>query len=229
MRRGFTLIELLVVIAIIAILAAILFPVFAKAREKARQTSCLSNVKQLMLGIKMYVQDYDEINPAARNCIANAAGTAWATGLPLTDTISKRPGCAGENFVAWFDVIQPYIKNRQIMVCPSDQVGYLCGWKGVQNGLNPDAAHPQQSYGYNCNFNHLRESKIGHPSETAQIGDNCRNIDFNGTDLGCYYDDPRHNDGWNVGYADGHAKWQRGSVGVAGSSYMALPVALFNP
>ena len=60
MKRGFTLIELLVVIAIIAILAAILFPVFAKAREKARAASCLSNMKQLAIGISMYVQDYDE-------------------------------------------------------------------------------------------------------------------------------------------------------------------------
>jgi len=63
MRRGFTLIELLVVIAIIAILAAILFPVFARAREKARQSSCLSNVKQLDLAVQMYIQDYDEMLP----------------------------------------------------------------------------------------------------------------------------------------------------------------------
>lgn len=64
-EKGFTLIELLVVIAIIAILAAILFPVFARAREKARQTSCLSNLKQLALGVLMYTQDYDEILPTA--------------------------------------------------------------------------------------------------------------------------------------------------------------------
>ena len=64
MRRGFTLIELLVVIAIIAILAAILFPVFARAREKARQTACLNNVKQLSLAVMQYTQDYDEILPA---------------------------------------------------------------------------------------------------------------------------------------------------------------------
>jgi len=67
MRKGFTLIELLVVIAIIAILAAILFPVFARAREKARQTSCLSNVKELGLGLMMYVQDYDECFPYGRH------------------------------------------------------------------------------------------------------------------------------------------------------------------
>ena len=66
MRRGFTLIELLVVIAIIAILAAILFPVFARAREKARQTSCLSNVKELALALLMYSQDYDETIPQRR-------------------------------------------------------------------------------------------------------------------------------------------------------------------
>ncbi|MFN7017537.1 MAG: prepilin-type N-terminal cleavage/methylation domain-containing protein, partial [Fimbriimonadales bacterium] len=69
-RHGFTLIELLVVIAIIAILAAILFPVFAQAREKARQTSCLSNCKQIGLGITMYVNDWDETFPRNDDCIA---------------------------------------------------------------------------------------------------------------------------------------------------------------
>jgi prepilin-type N-terminal cleavage/methylation domain-containing protein len=76
-RRGFTLIELLVVIAIIAILAAILFPVFARAREKARQTSCLSNVKQLSLGMLMYTQDYDERLPRC-DCNSYHQGTCWA-------------------------------------------------------------------------------------------------------------------------------------------------------
>ncbi|MCD6352263.1 MAG: DUF1559 domain-containing protein, partial [Armatimonadetes bacterium] len=90
MRRGFTLIELLVVIAIIAILAAILFPVFAKAREKARQASCMSNLKQIALGLLMYVQDYD----GRFMCIRQGPG-------------------------GWNKNVQPYVKNWQVFVCPS--------------------------------------------------------------------------------------------------------------
>jgi len=97
MKRAFTLIELLVVIAIIAILAAILFPVFAQAREMARSASCLSNEKQLGLGVMMYVQDYDEIYPR----------TSYLDG-------------AGPNDYTWTYVIQPYVKNVQVFVCPSD-------------------------------------------------------------------------------------------------------------
>ena len=102
MKRGFTLIELLVVIAIIAILAAILFPVFAKAREKARQASCLSNVRQLMTAILSYAQDYDE-------------------SLPLT------PDPGAMSYLWWDITVQPYIKNTQVLVCPSDRTR-TCGY-----------------------------------------------------------------------------------------------------
>ena len=97
--RAFTLIELLVVIAIIAILAAILFPVFAQAREKARQTSCLNNLKQIGLGATMYAQDYDENLPFPYN-LAN--WDRWC-----------------EDGVTWRQRILPYTKNSQIFVCPS--------------------------------------------------------------------------------------------------------------
>jgi prepilin-type N-terminal cleavage/methylation domain-containing protein/prepilin-type processing-associated H-X9-DG protein len=96
-RHGFTLIELLVVIAIIAILASILFPVFARARENARRSSCQSNLKQIGLGLLQYSQDYDEQMPPA-----------WiGTGLVF-------PGNA-----RWMDVAQPYMKSTQVFDCPS--------------------------------------------------------------------------------------------------------------
>jgi prepilin-type N-terminal cleavage/methylation domain-containing protein len=85
--KGFTLIELLVVIAIIAILAAILFPVFARAREKARQSSCLSNVKQITLGTQMYVQDYDEKFPFALASITSRV----TGGISQSTTTETRP------------------------------------------------------------------------------------------------------------------------------------------
>jgi prepilin-type N-terminal cleavage/methylation domain-containing protein/prepilin-type processing-associated H-X9-DG protein len=95
--RGFTLIELLVVIAIIAILAAILFPVFAQAREKARQASCLSNIKQIALGTMMYIQDYDETFPKLVITPPPAPRQSWAT-------------------FTWQDAVGPYIKNGTISV-----------------------------------------------------------------------------------------------------------------
>ncbi|MBC8142818.1 MAG: DUF1559 domain-containing protein [Armatimonadetes bacterium] len=105
-RTAFTLIELLVVIAIIAILAAILFPVFAQAREKARQTSCLSNIKQISLGLIQYQQDFDETVPFNREC-NNPGGT---------------PCIADRVIVGWMDLVDPYIKSRQVFKCPSDTV-----------------------------------------------------------------------------------------------------------
>ncbi len=98
-RRGFTLIELLVVIAIIAILAAILFPVFARARENARKANCMSNVKQLGLGFQQYKQDYDETWPAMY-----WSGSRWEP-YPYY----------------WGGEIQPYVKNSKIFLCPSKQ------------------------------------------------------------------------------------------------------------
>ena len=109
---AFTLIELLVAIAIIAILAAILFPVFAQAREKARQTSCLSNIKQIGLGLLMYTQDYDEQFPRADYTLP--AGTP----SPLNPAASG--GFAGRiNHYKWQTWVLPYIKNTQIFFCPS--------------------------------------------------------------------------------------------------------------
>jgi len=98
-RSGFTLIELLVVIAVIAILSAMLFPVFAQVRDKARAASCLSNTRQIALGLAMYSQDYDEmLTPAL---ILYPAGQSYTTSF-------------------WYDLIQPYAKSRAILKCPSD-------------------------------------------------------------------------------------------------------------
>jgi prepilin-type N-terminal cleavage/methylation domain-containing protein/prepilin-type processing-associated H-X9-DG protein len=107
--KAFTLIELLVVIAIIAILAAILFPVFAQAREKARQTTCLSNVKQTGLGVMMYVQDFDEGYPC--NWFGSGSAEPWR----YRDPVNGNPN----NRYRWMDAVQPYIKNAQLFGCPS--------------------------------------------------------------------------------------------------------------
>jgi prepilin-type N-terminal cleavage/methylation domain-containing protein/prepilin-type processing-associated H-X9-DG protein len=106
--RGFTLIELLVVIAIIAILAAILFPVFAQAREKARQSSCLSNQKQIGLAILSYAQDADETIPQNEYAYKLGAGGAVTAGV-----------AQDYNNVKWMDAVQPYVKNAAIFNCPS--------------------------------------------------------------------------------------------------------------
>jgi prepilin-type N-terminal cleavage/methylation domain-containing protein/prepilin-type processing-associated H-X9-DG protein len=102
-RKAFTLIELLVVIAIIAILAAILFPVFAQARESARMTSCLSNMKQIGLALRMYCQDYDETNTSIYQ--------GWGTGDPNNDD---------QQGWMWRNAIEPYTKNKNILACPSN-------------------------------------------------------------------------------------------------------------
>jgi prepilin-type N-terminal cleavage/methylation domain-containing protein/prepilin-type processing-associated H-X9-DG protein len=129
---GFTLIELLVVIAIIAILAAILFPVFARARENARRASCQSNLKQIGLGIMQYTQDYDESLPRSRN-----AGVT----LPANGTIASGTPA----WVPWQFVIQPYVKSYQLFKCPSSSSS---GFTTNSNDLVPRS---YQSNGGNVN------------------------------------------------------------------------------
>jgi prepilin-type N-terminal cleavage/methylation domain-containing protein len=156
-KQAFTLIELLVVIAIIAILAAILFPVFARARENARRTSCLSNLKQIGLGIMQYTQDYDERYPLTLWGGPSRTSTPGTTHTFQTNT--SMPGArfwvndgygAGTNrsqgyFVSWMDLIHPYVKSTQLFVCPSF---------GKSSVTDPRAP----SYGYNLLINRFRDT-----------------------------------------------------------------------
>ena len=207
MRRGFTLIELLVVIAIIAILAAILFPVFARAREKARTASCLSNVKELALGVTMYAQDYDETNPGCYRDRNNAPiGPVWQyTG----------------NYWYWDDMIYPYVKNLQIYICPSgtsSRSDYMASQYSMAGShTNPGTklssiAKPAQEillfdgrhrtcgrpHGYRLDSNGSWKWCYGYPAvnEFEFPGDNTYARDMS-----------RHNNGCNYAFADGHAKW----------------------
>lgn len=203
-RRGFTLIELLVVIAIIAILAAILFPVFAKAREKARQSSCLSNVKQIATAILSYAQDYDERMPLEAGYIPTAtflAGPEWP------------------NY--WWQQVEPYMKNLQILACPSSSV------KSVNSGNTSDTRYTI-NYGYNLLASGQSLGTCKLPSETGINVDGVNNYwrlyDSTATGTAYVWATKIHNDGFNANFADGHAKWINGapfssaqSVAIAGT------------
>jgi prepilin-type N-terminal cleavage/methylation domain-containing protein/prepilin-type processing-associated H-X9-DG protein len=206
-RKAFTLIELLVVIAIIAILAAILFPVFAQAREKARSISCLSNDKQLGLALMMYAQDNDERYPFGHISDADAAGDAQS----------------------WVDSIQPYVKSRLLHRCPSDS---SAAWNATDEprttsyGLNAYFTPNHAPY-----FG-LAMAGITYPADcivVAELADPVTEDHFmpmmwgnppkvndpNGREEQWDADkvEPkqvairRHTEGSNYAFADGHAKW----------------------
>ncbi len=209
-KLGFTLIELLVVIAIIAILAAILFPVFARARENARRTSCLSNVKQMGLALMQYAQDYDETLPH----YAFATTQMPPDGVPAFDAWF------------WYQMTFPYHKSRQSYICPSSPkqdtptfFNYGANVLVLTNGTF---------------FPPLKLAAISATASTYMFMDAgiyAMNLTDATTAGGAYYlpgaggagvagttdypsdfNNGRHLGGVNVGFADGHAKWLRSSV-----------------
>ena len=210
-RRGFTLIELLVVIAIIAILAAILFPVFARAREKARQASCQSNLKQLALGVLMYAQDYDERTCGAYGNSSNPSGIPRPRGPVTGDT----------NWWKWPDLIYPYINNLQVYICPSAPGG-TCRYAGNQDALNGSHTSPGRMLAWHARpaehimlYDAPSHRSCGRPHGYRLDGDGpwayCYGIpavDENKFAPGNQYaqDFERHNEQCNYSFMDGHVK-----------------------
>jgi len=220
--RGFTLIELLVVIAIIAILAAILFPVFARAREKAKSASCLSNVKQLTLGLMMYVGDYNDTIPM--------------TGAGFWDGGGNWTGCCN---LRWYTSIFPYLKNQEILACPSvrGQLGYVavCRTQAsilselsspATTGIITDAYRPQPRL--DSGQDYADGSPVYAPAKLQQP----TNAPWGGPPpcsggLANALPADRHNRGVNVGYLDGHAKWQ--GVVVFSGDRAIIPASKWDP
>jgi prepilin-type N-terminal cleavage/methylation domain-containing protein/prepilin-type processing-associated H-X9-DG protein len=218
-RNGFTLIELLVVIAIIAILAAILFPVFARARENARRASCQSNMKQIGLGMLQYSQDYDETFVRTRNFI-NAQTVMWDTLIQPYTSVRSQPAA-----------------SPQIFQCPSDYLARTTGTArsyGIPTNKESNLARPALFFGDNVSANNDRGgrklSEISDPAGTLMVVEhpypNNRFGDGSGGQTRSAWHQarghvnqnppqdigpgtPLHMEGWNYLFIDGHVKWLR--------------------
>ena len=185
MRRNshaFTLIELLVVIAIIAILAAILFPVFARAREKARQASCCSNLKQLGLAAQMYAQDHDGVT--TRMYFGSGAGA-----------------------YRWHQSLQPYARNVEIYRCLSG-ARYVDPYTGLYMSYGMNSTND----GTHCFWYGVEDAAIEDPSGTIYIADSSDGRYYvywrDAANAECYVH-WRHNGGANLVFCDGHVKWRQ--------------------
>jgi prepilin-type N-terminal cleavage/methylation domain-containing protein/prepilin-type processing-associated H-X9-DG protein len=204
---AFTLIELLVVVAIISILAAILFPVFARARENARRASCMSNLKQIGMALMQYTQDYDEMYP---RMASNG------------DTVIYPNGISGQS--NWIMRIYPYAKSVQIFNCPSNSQPPWKGGRGISTSDDPNPVYVV-SYGINSlldgSATAISIASIDKVSQTLMFADSAGGApyallnyyygppDYSVADSSVRYMDDRHLEGANIVFADGHVKWKK--------------------
>jgi len=213
-RQGFTLIELLVVIAIIAILAAILFPVFAQAREKARSTACTSNLKQIGLALMMYGQDYDENMPTG----GYPSPRNWEVNPDATPKMKLDGGLYGWTFYHnLMKALEPYTKNLQIWYCPSDKLVRPTPENIAQGN---QSYHWFPNWVWNSTLDKTYKPKCG-PDLTDNPPDLRSDLSsqrmfltergvfgWDGPDADAPNTNYNHARGYNIAFFDGHAKFQ---------------------